>query len=322
MSTNRRTYLALTGGVGGAKLCLGFAHELAAGQIAFVVNTGDDFEHLGLHIAPDLDTLTYTLSGLSNPELGWGRRDESWNFITAFGELGGETWFNLGDADLAIHLRRTEMLRAGSGLGEVTAKLTAALGITHLMLPMSDDPVRTRVHTEAGTLAFQHYFVRERCAPAVTGFEFAGAEHARPTAAIMQRLAEPSLAAIFICPSNPYVSIDPILAVPGLRDALANAPAPVIAVSPIVDGAAIKGPTAKMMRELSVPATAPAVAAHYAGLIDGFILDERDAAARAEVEALGIATIVAETVMLTLDDRIALARTALDFGHRLNPGEP
>lgn len=322
MNAGRRTYLALTGGVGGAKLCLGFAHELAAGQIAFVVNTGDDFEHLGLHIAPDLDTLTYTLSGLSNPELGWGRRDETWNFIAAFGELGGETWFNLGDADLAIHLRRTEMLRAGLGLGAVTAHLTAALGIEHVMLPMSDDPVRTRVQTATGALAFQHYFVRDRCAPAVTGFEFAGATNARPHPAVLERLDDPSLAAIFICPSNPYVSIDPILAVPGLADALAEAAAPVIAVSPIVDGVAIKGPTAKMMQELSVPASAAAVAAHYAGLIDGFIIDERDAAAQPEVEALGVTTTVAQTVMLTLHDRIALARTALEFGHRLNPGEP
>lgn len=323
MSTAEPSYLALTGGVGGAKLCLGLAHELTAGQIAFVVNTGDDFEHLGLHVAPDLDTLTYTLSGLSNPELGWGRRDETWNFIAAFGELGGETWFNLGDADLAIHLRRTELLRAGLGLGEITAQLADALGIRHSMLPMSDDPVRTRVHTaDDGTLAFQHYFVRDRCAPAVTGFEFAGAASARPSPVILDRLADPSLTAIFICPSNPYVSIDPILAVPGLRDALVNAAAPVIAVSPIVDGAAIKGPTAKMMKELSVPASAAAVAAHYAGLIDGFILDERDAAAQPEVAALGVATTVAETVMLTLDDRIALARIALEFGHRLNPGEP
>jgi len=322
VSTAQRSYLALTGGVGGAKLCLGFARELAPRQVAFVVNTGDDFEHLGLHIAPDLDTLTYTLSGLSNPELGWGRRDETWNFIAAFGALGGETWFNLGDADLAIHLRRTELLRAGLGLGEVTAQLTAALGIEHLMLPMSDDPVRTRVHTATGALAFQHYFVRDRCAPAVTGFEFAGVANARPHPGVLARLADPSLAAIFICPSNPFVSIDPILAVPGLRDALMTAPAPVIAVSPIVDGAAIKGPTAKMMQELSIPASAAAVAAHYAGVIDGFIIDERDAAAQSEVEALGIATTVAETVMVTLDDRIALARIALDFGHRLNPGEP
>lgn len=322
MSPQPRTYVAITGGVGGAKLCLGFAQILAAGEVAFVVNTGDDFEHLGLHISPDLDTLTYTLSGLSNPELGWGRKGESWNFIAAFGELGGETWFNLGDADLAIHLRRSELLRDGLALGEVTARLTAALGIAHTVLPMSDDPVRTRVHTPGGALSFQHYFVRDRCAPTVTGFDFAGAATARPHSAILERLADPSLGAIFICPSNPYVSIDPILAVPGLRDALVDAAAPVIAVSPIVDGAAIKGPTAKMMQELSVPASAEAIAAHYQGLIDGFIIDERDAGAQSSVAALGVETTVTQTVMITLDDRIALARTALEFGHRLNPGEP
>ncbi|MGR9092001.1 MAG: 2-phospho-L-lactate transferase [Gammaproteobacteria bacterium] len=322
MSPAPRTYLAITGGVGGAKLCLGLARILSAGEVTFVVNTGDDFEHLGLHIAPDLDTLTYTLSGLSNPELGWGRKGESWNFIEAFGELGGETWFNLGDADLAIHLRRTELLRSGLGLGEVTARLAGALGIAHSVLPMSDDPVRTRVQTATGALAFQHYFVRDRCAPAVTGFDFSGAATARPYPAILERLADPSLAAIFICPSNPYVSIDPILAVPGLRDAFVTAAAPVIAISPIVDGAAIKGPTAKMMQELSVPASAEAVAAHYQGLVDGFIIDERDAGTQAAIAALGIETTVAQTVMLTLDGRIALARTALEFGHRLNPGEP
>ena len=314
-------YIAITGGVGGAKLCLGFAHVLAADEVAFVVNTGDDFNHLGLHISPDLDTLMYTLSGLSNPELGWGREHETWNFIAALKQFDGDSWFNLGDADLATHVMRTQMLAAGSNLTEVTATLSGQLGIEHQLLPMSDDPVRTIVHTETGTLAFQHYFVRDRCAPAVTGFDFDGSDTAALTTQIQTRLEDPDLAGVVICPSNPFVSIDPILAIREFADWLRASPVPVIAVSPIVHGEAIKGPTAKMMQELSVPATADAVAGHYQDLIDGFIIDQQDAGPADGIEALGLETIAAQTVMVTLADRIELARTAIDFLRRLRPGE-
>jgi LPPG:FO 2-phospho-L-lactate transferase len=304
--------LAITGGVGGAKLALGLAHLLDANQLAFAVNTGDDFEHLGFAIAPDVDTLTYTLAGAVNTDTGWGRDDESWQFMAALERFGGETWFRLGDRDLALHVTRTRMLADGATLTEATGRIAHALGVQHLILPMSDDPVRTVVRTPDGDLSFQHYFVRDRCAPTVTGFEFQGAEHARVNPRIRQWLDE--CTTVVICPSNPFVSVDPILAVPGMREALADSGATIIAVSPIVGGVAIKGPTAKMMAELGVPAQAAEVAAHYGDLLDGFVLDELDAGLDG---TLGIATTVTQTVMRTLDDRIALARHALAFAESL-----
>ena len=299
-------YLAITGGVGGAKLALGLAHVLSPDEVLFVVNTGDDFEHLGLTICPDIDTLTYTLADLSNKVLGWGRGDESWNFLETLSALGGEAWFKLGDRDLALHIHRTQRLKQGATLSEVTTELAARLGISHRFVPMTDSPVRTIVDTNDGPLAFQHYFVRDRCAPAVTGFRFAGIEQARPAPAILEWLD--GCDGVIICPSNPFVSVDPVLAVPGMREAISKVP--VVAVSPIVGGTAIKGPTAKMMAELKVPATAAQVASHYAGLLDGFILDEAD---RALHGTLGLPTVVAQSVMLTLQDRIDLARVALRF---------
>ena len=300
--------LAITGGVGGAKLALGLAHRLGPDEVLFAVNTGDDFTHLGLEIMPDLDTLTYTLSGLANPTLGWGRSDETWHFLDTLAALGGDSWFRLGDRDLALHTHRTALLRAGRSRTDVADMIARALGIAHRLVPMSDDPVRTVVHTPEGPLAFQHYFVRERCAPTVTGFHFDGVEQARPNPLILEWLE--SATGIIICPSNPFVSVDPLLHLPGMRDALRRARAPVIAVSPIVGGEAIKGPTAKMMQELAVPATAAQVAAHYGDLLDGFVLDQADAGAHGQLRP---ATIVAQTVMLTLADRVALAETVLRF---------
>jgi LPPG:FO 2-phospho-L-lactate transferase len=310
-------YLALTGGVGGAKLCVGLARLLAAEQLTFLVNTGDDFEHLGLHVSPDLDTLTYALADLSNPDTGWGRRDESWQFIETLRGLGGEGWFNLGDRDLALHVLRSQWLRSGLGLGAVTDRLRRAHGIAHTLLPMTDDPVRTQVHTTEGTLAFQHYFVRERCMPAVTGFSFAGVERATLNQNARALLADPTLAGVILCPSNPFVSLDPILALPGLRAALRDCPAPVVAISPIVAGLAIKGPTAKMMEELHVPQTAVAVAMHYEDILDGFILDAADESLIPALAARNLPAIATPSVMVTLDDKIALARTTLAFIHSL-----
>ena len=303
------TVLALTGGVGGAKLALGLTRVLAPDEVVFVVNTGDDFEHLGLHISPDVDTLAYTLAGVANATTGWGRADETWHFMETLERLGGETWFRLGDRDLALHMRRRELLASGLGLDAATAALVRDLGVRHAILPMSEDPVRTRVHTPEGTLAFQHYFVRERCRPTVLGFEFAGAATAR----INPRIPLTGLRAVVICPSNPYVSVDPILAVPGMADALQAANVPVVAVSPIVAGKAIKGPTAKMMRELGAPVTTEAVARHYAGLVTHFVIDQRDAASEDAVRALGMRTAVAQTVMASLADRVALARVVLEL---------
>ena len=306
-------YLAITGGVGGAKLALGLAHLLPPEQLAFAVNTADDFCHLGLHISPDIDTLVYTLSGLNNPETGWGRRDESWQFMDALSQLDGETWFQLGDRDLAMHIERTRRLAAGQSLSEVTAILAASLGIQHRVLPMSDDPVRTRVLTASGAMDFQRYFVRERCEPAITGIEFNGIEHAEANPEILDQLDDPLLSGVILCPSNPFVSIDPILSLPGMRDRLAKCPAPVMAVSPVVGGMAIKGPTVKMMRELSVENSATWVAGHYRYFLDGFVLDHQDTALRSGVEDMNIAVMVTKTVMETLDDRVKLARSCLQF---------
>ena len=312
------TYLALSGGVGGAKLALGLCDVLEdPGRLTVVANTGDDFEHLGLKVCPDLDTLTYTLAGLANPETGWGRAGESGAFMDALGALGGETWFFLGDKDLAIHVERTRRLRAGESLSAVTSDLCARLGIRARIVPMSDDPVPTVVETEDGSLAFQHYFVRERCRPRVLGFRHEGAEQARASAGFLDALAAPDLGGVVVCPSNPYISIDPILAVPGVRAALTACKAPVIAVSPIVGGQAVKGPTAKMMAELGIATCAAAIAEHYAGLIDGFVLDEADRGEAAGIAAAGVAVEVTRTMMTAREEKQALARAVLAFAERL-----
>ncbi|MDP6342988.1 MAG: 2-phospho-L-lactate transferase [Alphaproteobacteria bacterium] len=309
--------VALSGGVGGAKLALGLSRVVAGAELLVVANTGDDFEHLGLTICPDLDTVTYTLSGLANLELGWGRADETWGFMAALEQLGGETWFNLGDGDLALHLLRGERLARGDSLSSVTRAVTERLGIAARIVPMSDDPVRTYVRTADGPLAFQHYFVRDRCEPAVGGFEFRGIEGARPQAEFIAALAADDLRAVVITPSNPFVSIDPILELPGVRRALADAAAPIIAVSPIVGGQAIKGPAAKMMAELGMPGSALAVAEHYGGLLDGFVLDRVDGEQAEAVAALGLRPLVTGTVMRSLADREALARDVLAFADAL-----
>jgi LPPG:FO 2-phospho-L-lactate transferase len=313
-------YLAITGGVGGAKLALGLSSLLDGERLALAVNTADDFEHLGLHVSPDIDTLVYTLAGENNPETGWGRRDESWNFMQALAQLGGETWFALGDRDLAVNLERTHRLRSGQTLSQVTAAFAASFGVAHAILPMSDDPVATRVMTEAGEMSFQDYFVRAQCEPVVSGFRFAGAESARLNPEIVSRLESPDLSGVILCPSNPFVSIDPILAIPGMRERLQACPAPVIAVSPVVGGSAIKGPTVKMMSELSVPNSAVWVAQHYQSLLDGFVLDAVDEAMANEIESMGLATAATHTVMVTLEDRIGLAQECLDLLGQLQTG--
>ena len=290
---------------------------LAPERLTFVVNTGDDFEHLGLHVSPDIDTLLYTLAGEANPETGWGRRDESWQFMHELERLGGDTWFRLGDRDLAMHVERTRRLGDGARLTDVTREIAAAFGVRYPILPMCDRAVRTIIATAGGELAFQHYFVRDRCAPQVTGFRFDGAEAATPSPEADAAFDDPDLAGIVICPSNPFVSVDPILAVAGIRQHLEKRRVPVVAVSPIIAGAAIKGPTAKMMQELDIPNDAVAVAHHYRGLLDGFVLDQQDAALGDDVAALGVEVSVAQTLMVTLADRIDLAEKVLQFTNRL-----
>lgn len=309
--------LALSGGVGGAKLALGLAHILPGENLTIVANTGDDFTHLGFSISPDIDTVVYTLSDLADRERGWGREGESWNFMAALGRLGGEDWFNLGDADLAMHVYRSQALAAGKTLTEVTADIAATLGIGPRILPMTDDIVATIIQTKDGPLPFQHYFVRDRCEPAVTGFHFDGIDKAEPNPHLMALLSGSSLDAVILTPSNPFVSIDPILSLPGVREALHQTKAPILAVSPIVGGKAIKGPAAKMMTELGLPTSATAIAEHYRGLIDGIIIDETDAAQSDEIAALGIQVVVKQTVMNDLADRKSLARDCCTFAESL-----
>jgi LPPG:FO 2-phospho-L-lactate transferase len=302
--------VAICGGIGGAKLALGLYRHLGPNSLTLVVNTGDDFEHLGLQISPDLDTVLYTLTDRINPDTGWGRAGETWNFMAALVEIGGETWFQLGDKDLALHVERTRRLHAGEPLSRITADISACFGLKARILPMSDDPLRTIVHTPDGPLSFQNYFVRERCEPSVTGIVFDGAEDARAQPEVLRALSDPSLQAVVICPSNPYLSLDPILAVPGFRAALAACPAPVVAVSPLVGGRAIKGPTAKIMAEMGIDATAQSIRAHYGDLLDGFVLDVEDAASAGSFD---LPTLVAQTVMRTLEDRERLAQAVLEF---------
>jgi LPPG:FO 2-phospho-L-lactate transferase len=302
------TIVALSGGVGGAKLALGLSRVLPAAELLVVCNTGDDFDHLGLCISPDIDTVAYTLAGVANREVGWGRHDETWSFMETLETLGGETWFRLGDRDLAMHVERTRRLRAGETLTAVTADLCARLGVAPRVLPMSDDPVRTRVRTDQGWIDFQEYFVRRRCEPVVHELAFHGATTAHAQPDFLAALTDPATQAVVICPSNPFISIEPILAVPGVRAALADCAAPVIAVSPLIGGRAIKGPTAKMMAELGMTPSAGGVARRYGDLIDGYVCDYAD---MDQVAGIDAKVTLAQTLMTSLDDREALARTVL-----------
>jgi LPPG:FO 2-phospho-L-lactate transferase len=303
--------VALSGGIGGAKLALGLYRVLPPGALTVVANTGDDFIHLGLAVSPDLDTLLYTLADIDNPETGWGRRGETWTFMAALETLGGETWFRLGDGDLATHIERTRRLRAGDSLTAITDDFRRRLGVSARLLPMSDDPVRTRLLTDEGWLDFQDYFVRRHSMPVVRDIVFDGAATARPQPAVVAALAAADLRMVVICPSNPLISIAPILAVPGVRDALRACRAPVVAVSPIIAGRAVKGPTAKMMAELGLAVDAAAVARHYGDILDHYIVDDIDAGA---IGGLDAETTAAHTLMESMADREALARIVLAAG--------
>jgi LPPG:FO 2-phospho-L-lactate transferase len=313
MSGGSRPVVALCGGVGGAKLAMGLYHILGE-KLTVIVNTGDDFEHLGLSISPDIDTVLYTLSGLANRELGWGRADESWNFMDAVAALGAESWFRLGDRDLALHVERTRRLKAGHSLSDIIRDFANSLGVTAQIVPMSDDPVRTMVVTSEGTLPFQRYFVEKRCAPKVERIFFEGAELARPNPALASAIADPDVAALIVCPSNPFLSIDPLLSIPGLADTLRRARVPLVAVSPLIGGKAVKGPTSKILGELGLAACTKTIADHYGDLLDGLVIDETD---RAESAALALPIHVTATLMTSDGDRERLAREVLKFASQL-----
>ena len=308
--------IALAGGVGGAKLAAGLARVLPPEELVVGVNTGDDFEHLGMHVSPDLDTVMYTLAGIADRQAGWGQAGETWAFMGALERLGGPTWFKLGDRDLATHAERTRRLRAGESLSAATRALCERLGVRHAVVPMSDDPVRTIVHTEGGTLEFQHYFVRAQCEPRAQRFEYRGCETARPSPALLEAFNRRDLGGVIFCPSNPYLSIGPILAVPGIREAIGNC-GRAIAVSPIIAGRAVKGPAAKIMRELGIEPSSREVARYYRGLVRALVIDRADAALSAQIESLGVEPVAADTLMADDADRERLARVCTALLDRL-----
>ncbi|MBI5954268.1 MAG: 2-phospho-L-lactate transferase [Chloroflexi bacterium] len=307
--------VALAGGVGGAKLAHGLAQILPPEDLTVIVNTGDDFEHLGLTICPDLDTVCYTLAGLANPETGWGRQNETWNVISNIERLGGPNWFRLGDQDLATHLERTRRLKEGKSLSQVTREFCEAWGIKQTVTPMSDSPVRTIVDTDEGELAFQEYFVHRHCEPRVKGFRFDGIEGAQPTVGADEALEAAD--AVVICPSNPWVSIDPILRVLALTPSPLpegeghKFDKPVVAVSPIIGGKTVKGPAAKMYAELGIEPSALAVAEHYRNLLTGFVLDSQDRQLSDKFKKGKI--LVTDTLMNSSADRARLAKDVLHF---------
>ncbi len=313
---NRTKVVALSGGIGGAKLALGLKRILPVDSLTIIANTADDFEHMGLYVSPDIDTLVYTLADLSDTERGWGRADETWTFMAATQSLGGETWFNLGDGDLAMHVLRSARLAKGHSLTAITVDVCARLGVGAHVLPMSDQPVRTRLRSNDGWLDFQEYFVGRQAQPVVHEITYAGIDAAHPASGLIETLHADDIAAIVICPSNPLISIEPILTVPGIRQALAKASAPVIAVSPIIDGQSVKGPTAKMLRELGHAATAATVLQRYDDLLDAYIADPRDMKAL-EAIGSGVSLVPADIMMVTLDDRERLARTVMDVAQGL-----
>jgi LPPG:FO 2-phospho-L-lactate transferase len=302
--------VALAGGVGGAKFAHGLAQVLPHEDLTIIVNTGDDFEHYGLSICPDLDTVCYTLAELANPETGWGRMNETWNVIENAIKLGGPDWFHLGDQDLGTHLERTRRLNAGQTLSQITKDFCKAWGIKQTVLPMSDQPVRTIVETEQGDLAFQEYFVHRRCEPRVRGFRFEGADIAEPAPGACEALR--SAEAIILCPSNPWVSIDPILRILFPHSREKGLGVRVVAISPIIGGQTVKGPAAKMFRELGIEPSARAVAEHYRDLISGFVLDKIDEQLKGDI-SLNMSTMVTNTLMKDRNDRGRLAQEVLDF---------
>jgi LPPG:FO 2-phospho-L-lactate transferase len=307
--------VALSGGVGGAKLAHGLYQALEPDTLTLIVNTGDDFDHYGLRICPDLDTTLYTLGGIANETTGWGVAADTWTALDMLRRYGVDAWFQVGDRDFATHILRTERLRAGATMSAVIAELAAALGVHAAILPMADEPVPTLVWTPAGELAFQDYFVRRGHEDDALGVRYEGAERAQPTPAVREALAQAEV--ILLCPSNPFVSIGPILAVAGMRDLVRFAPAPRVAVSPIIGGKALKGPADRMLATMGQEVSAYGVAAWYGGLLDGMVIDQQDAEQAPRIEALGVRTLVTNTVMASVADRVQLARDVLQFAASL-----
>lgn len=315
MPRPEKTVLALSGGIGGAKLAHGLYMALPPGALGVMVNTADDFQHLSLQISPDIDTVLYTLSGRADMERGWGRAKETWHFMEALDELGGDQWFNIGDRDLAMHVARTHWLQWGKPLSGFVRNVAERFGIAAQIMPMTDDTVSTWISTADGLMPFQHYFVKEHCKPVIKGIHFEGAAQASPPHAALSLLSDPRLGAVIICPSNPYLSIDPILSISGMKEALARVTCPVVAVSPIISGQAVKGPTAKIMTELGFHPSWETVANHYDGLIDGILIDSGDDCSSKMNYRLSVES--APILMKSLEDRQLLGQTVLRFAESL-----
>ncbi len=316
MATLRAHVVLLVGGVGGAKLAVGLANILPEDALSIIVNTGDDFEHLGLSISPDLDTVLYSLAGLANPQTGWGIIDDTFQAMTMVERCGGPTWFRLGDRDLGTSLTRTSMLRQGKSLTEVTQHLASQLGVEHAILPMTDHLVRTRLETDRGSLAFQEYFVRDRWQPVVRSIQFEGAENAQPSAAVTRVLEQATL--IVMGPSNPFLSIDPILAIPGIREQISGSAASCIAVSPIIGGQAVKGPAAKLMAELGLDVSPIGITRHYEDLLEGIILDTVDSGLCEEIEQSNVRATARDILMTSLVQKTHLAESLLHWAEEIS----
>lgn len=308
--------VALAGGVGGAKLAVGLSQVELPDNLLIGVNTGDDFTHLGLHICPDIDSVCYALAGIDNSETGWGVANETWSFMDMLERLGGETWFKLGDRDLATHVERTRLLAAGATLSEVTAKLCRSLGIHHTVLPITNDRLSTTVLSGGKRISFQQYFVKLQCAPVVHELLYEGASEAQPITGLLQALNSPALEGVILCPSNPYLSIGPMLAMTKLSDAIRRTKRAVVAVSPIIGGAAVKGPAAKIMRELGHQPSCLAVAEYYSGVIDYLVIDRSDSMHAPAIQQLNIVPILSDIIIQDLDARCRLARVCCDVLRR------
>lgn len=310
-------YVVFSGGVGGAKLTLGLYLEQPGQELLVIGNVGDDFTHWGLHISPDLDTLMYTLAGVADPDRGWGRAQESWTVLEALSDLGGIDWFRLGDRDLAVHLERSVRMGEGETLSTVTRRLCRAFGVTATLVPPTNDEVRTMVDTTDRTLSFQEYFVRERCEPPVTGLRYQGASQAILLPEIGQLLAGDGLKVVILSPSNPYLSLDPILEIADLRHRLAASPAPVVAVSPLIQSHAFKGPTAKIMMELGFAVSTLTVAQHYSDILDGIVIDPADRELSGAIANLGIKVRITDTDMANEEDKRRLAAEVISFSETI-----
>ena len=308
--------LVLCGGVGGAKLAYGLSKLTAPEEIVFLVNTGDDFIHLDLYISPDLDTVMYTLAGVNDPKKGWGVEEETWNALGSLKKYGLDTWFQLGDKDLATHIRRTQLLKEGLKLSEVTRNLSSQLGLKHKILPMSESPVQTMIQTDQGKLSFQEYFVKHKCVPKIENINFLESEVAEIPTALEELIRGNKFTGVIICPSNPYLSVDPILSIDKIKTFLLETKIPILAVSPIIDNDSIKGPTAKIMEEMKIEPSVDAIAAHYSGLINILVIDKKDKGNQANISSIDY--LVESIYMENNEDKVSLAKVCLEELRKLS----